>query len=410
MNISESIIQAFNSVKENKLRASLTLLSISIGVFAIMGAGALISSINAAVSDQLSALGENTFYIRKMPGIQMGMNSWRKYRKRKSINYSQFKELKRMMVSTDMISAFSATNGYTIKNGDNTSDPDVSLIGTDENYFSITNYTISKGRVFTQEDVSFGRNVAIIGNDIAVKVFPNIDPVGKDITIKNQKFVVIGVLEAKGAMMGHSQDNMVMLPVTEFLKYYASWWEESLIIMVNPTSSKTLNATMDEAIGNMRVIRNLKPWEENSFEVETNESISEQFGNLTKYLGWFGYFSGFIALIAAGVGIMNIMLVSIKERTREIGVRKAVGAKRRWVLFQFLIETITLCQIGGIIGIILGYAVVSGLGVLMSLSIVFPVNTLIASLVICTILGIAFGAYPAWRASKLDPIEALRYE
>jgi len=160
----------------------------------------------------------------------------------------------------------------------------------------------------------------------------------------------------------------------------------------------------------MRLVRNLKPWEENDFEIETNESIKEQFSGLTKYLQWFGFISGGIALIAAGVGIMNIMLVSVKERTREIGVRKAVGAKRRWIMYQFIIEAITLCQVGGAIGIVVGVIAGGAFGLLIGGTFSIPVGWVVFSVIICTMLGVIFGAYPAWKAAKLDPIEALRYE
>jgi putative ABC transport system permease protein len=342
----------------------LTLLSISIGVFAIIGVGTLVSSIDNAVSGELSSLGESTFIIKRMPSIQMG-DTWRKYRKRKAISYSVYKEFRKQM---------------------------------------------TEGRVFSADDISFNRNVAIVGNDVVVKIFPYINPIGKKIAIKNQSFTIIGVLEIKGAVLGQSQDNQVIVPISQFLKYNADWWEESVTISVKAMSKEQLEATVDEAIGAMRTIRKVKPWEENSFEIETNESISEQFGSFIGFLSIFGSICGGFALIAAGVGIMNIMLVSVKERTREIGIRKAIGAKRRWVLTQFIIETITLCQLGGLIGIILGVIAGNVLGKMLGMSIVFPVTWIVLSIVICTLLGIFFGAYPAWKAAKLDPIDALRYE
>jgi putative ABC transport system permease protein len=160
----------------------------------------------------------------------------------------------------------------------------------------------------------------------------------------------------------------------------------------------------------MRSLRNLKPWEDNSFEVETNETISSQFASFSNYLQVFGLGSGLISLLAAGVGIMNIMLVSVKERTKEIGIRKAIGAKRKWILFQFIIEAITLCQLGGLIGIFFGVLAGQGLGALINTEAAIPVNWVIFSIVICTLMGLAFGSYPAWKAASLDPIEALRYE
>jgi putative ABC transport system permease protein len=409
MNIIESIALAFNSIKVYKLRAFLTLLSISIGVFAIMGAGTLITSMDSAVSTELDNLGETNFFITRMPNIHMG-NEWHKYMKRKPITYTQVKDLKRDMVITKEITSYCVSMSHTVNSGGLSTDPDVNLIGTDENYFKMFNVNVVRGRILSAEDVSLSRNVAVIGNDILVKVFPHVNPLGQKIRIKNQTFTVVGVLEQKGAVLGKTQDNQVIMPITFFLRYYTNEWDASLNLAVKAPSKAAFLPTMDEAIGLLRSIRNVKPWEENSFEIETNESISQQFGTFTSFLSYFGFGSGFIALIAAGVGIMNIMLVSVKERTREIGVRKAVGARRSWILVQFIVETITLCQIGGFIGIGVGLGGAWFLGYWLKINIVFPLTWFIVSIVICTLLGVFFGAYPAWKAAKLDPIEALRYE
>ncbi|MDQ1265877.1 MAG: hypothetical protein QG635_1029, partial [Bacteroidota bacterium] len=352
MNIGESVILALNSVKEHKLRAILTLISIAIGVFAIIGVGSLVNSIDNMVDEQMDALGENTFFITKMPNIEF--HDWRKYMKRKPITLSQVDELKKNLTSAKLITGYSATSGIKISSGLLDTDPDIRLIGSDENFFQFNMRTLSIGRPITGQDIIYKRSVAVLGNDVVVKIFPNVNPIGKRIKIKNQNFTVIGVLEPKGAIMGQSQDNMAIVPISYFLTYYSNEWSESLQLMVMARDRESLPETFDDAIGAMRSIRNLKPWEENTFEIETNESVSESFKDFTIYITIFGYVTGAIALLAAGVGIMNIMLVSVKERTREIGIRKAVGAKRRWILIQFIIEAVTLCIIGGLSGILLG--------------------------------------------------------
>lgn len=409
MNILESVKLAIDSIRVNKLRTFLTLLSISIGVFAIIGAGSLVASIDSTVEGEIEALGETTFYIFKEPKIQMG-HSWRKYARRKPITYSQYEQLKNRLSLVSLASAVSLSSGQTVKFGNNETNPDVNLIGVDEDYFILENRNFSEGRNIVKSDIIANRNVAVIGNDVKVKLFPNINPIGKMITINNQKYEIIGVLEPKGAMFGQSQDNMVLIPITHLLNYFASFWESSVQIVLRARSRDVFTQAIDETIGAMRLVRNLKPWEENDFEIETNESIKEQFSGLTKYLQWFGFISGGIALIAAGVGIMNIMLVSVKERTREIGVRKAVGAKRRWIMYQFIIEAITLCQVGGAIGIVVGILAGGAFGLMIGGTFSIPIGWVVFSVIICTLLGVAFGAYPAWKAAKLDPIEALRYE
>ncbi|MBM2815916.1 MAG: hypothetical protein HW421_2678 [Ignavibacteria bacterium] len=409
MNIGESIILALNSIRGNKMRAALTMLGISIGVFAIMASGSLIYSLNDMMSSQLDELGENTFFIYKMPAMNFGHN-WRKYAKRKPISYSQGKEFKKSMTLTNDISIYGESFGGSVKSGDLETDPDVIAVGCDENFFQFNNYKVALGRLITQEDINMNSSVAVIGNDIITKIFPNLNPIGRKIRMKNQVFTVIGTLVPRGAVMGQSQDNFIMVPVTPFLKYFTNEWTESLNIICKAESRALLTETIDEATGVMRTIRNCKPWEENNFEVETSESITEQFSSITDYLSIFGNVSGIIALIAAGVGIMNIMLVTVKERTREIGVRKAVGAKRSWILTQFIIEAVVLCQIGGLIGMTLGYGCSSLLGSMIGFKLGIPVLLILKSIGICTMLGVTFGAYPSWKAAKLDPIEALRYE
>jgi putative ABC transport system permease protein len=409
MNVKESVVMALDSVRGNKLRTSLTLLSIAIGVFAIIGAGSLVTSIDGAVSKEMEGLGETTFLISKMPAV-VTEDVWRKYSKRKPITYSQFQDIKRVMKNVEFVSASSQSGGVRVKYNGQSTDPDVGLVGGDDNYLRTSSITIKKGREFMPEDVSFNRNVAIIGNDIVVKLFPNVSPIGKKITVDNHAFEVIGTLDAKGATMGQSQDNFILIPINQYLRYYSDEWSQSLNISIRAKSKDELDATLQTALSEFRIIRNLKPWIENDFEINTNESISETFSSFTSYLSYFGIICGGIALIAAGVGIMNIMLVSVKERTREIGIRKAIGAKEKQILFQFIIETITLCQFGGIIGIVTGIGGAALLSSALGMPVVFPTNWVLFAIGVCTFMGLIFGAYPAWRAAKLDPIDALRYE
>ncbi len=415
MNILESILLAFDAVRSQKLRSSLTLLSIGIGVFGIISATSIMGALQQAVNGQLADLGENSLLIQRTPSINFGTN-WAKMRKRKNITYQQAKEFRDKMASTNLIAISNEAPGYTIKAGQLSSNPDVTLIGIDDLYFAVNAVSVSSGRPITESEVNTSRPVVIIGQDIVTSLFPATDPIGQQVTIKNQKFSVIGVLEPKGGVMGQSQDNRVLIPITVFNKYYTWEWDASVDISVKATNSMLLPVTVDEATGIMRSLRNVKPWEENNFELDTNDALTGQFSGFTTALLVVAWISGLGALVAAGIGIMNMMLVSVKERTREIGVRKALGARKSWIVRQFLIESITLCQLGGLTGMIGGILTSYGVTSLLrsfnmpSITYVFPLGTVIFSVVICTIIGIGFGLYPAWRAANLDPIEALRYE
>ena len=412
MNVIESVALAMHSVKANKLRTFLTLLSIAIGVFAITGAGALIESINSTVTGELDALGETVYYVSRTPMLQMGAGQWRRFAARKNLDYKLFKNLVKHSEIPKEFCAFNQSMGYIVKYGNQKTENDVVLFSSNETFFTALNYPVEMGRPFTQLEVTYSSNVAVIGNDVRLKVFPDgSNPLGKQISIKNRKFTVIGVHKPKGSMMGLSQDNFVAIPITYYLKYYAvSAYASDLQYAVKAPSKDLLEASMDETIGILRSLRNCKPGERNNFEVEDNAAISEQFSSITKYLTFFGAACGFVALVAAGVGIMNIMLVSVRERTREIGIRKAVGAKSRSILFQFLIEAVTLCQLGAFIGIVVGVSIGAIFGKLIGMGLGIPYLWILFSIIVCTILGIVSGAYPAWKAAKLDPIEALRYE
>lgn len=406
----ESMLMAVDAVRSNKLRSSLTLLSIAIGIFAIMGAGTAVTSLTDSVNGELAELGQNTFQVRRRPSIIIGNSQWRKYQRRKPITYTMAKNFKERVALPQAVSISNQTFGMTVKANNLSTDPEISLYGTDAAYYECTNAEVDDGRAFTEEDVNLDRQVIIIGRDVAERLFPFSSPLGQEVAIRGRRFLVIGLLKARGSLMGEKLDNLVHIPISSFLRYFQNEFDESVNLMVRTGGQFELTPAIDEAIGVMRVLRNVKPGEENNFEIETNESLTNTFSSFTDYLTYFGFVSGAIALIAAGVGIMNIMLVSVKERTREIGIRKAIGATKTNIMSQFVIEAITLCQFGGAAGIILGILGGIGLSSVLGFSASIPIHWLIGSVMICTLLGILFGTYPAWQAAKLDPIEALRYE
>lgn len=410
MNIVELIRIAIGTVRSNPLRTMLTLLSIAIGIFAIIGAGTSIASLNNSVSTEMVSLGQNTFAIIHQPTLSMGRKNRRKYWRRKPILYSQARQLKARLTDAQSVSIFISSLQYTIKAENLSTDPDVELQGTDPEYFVTNTINIAAGRAFSEQDIQLKRAVAIIGNDIVEKLFPHSSPLGKEILVRSHKCTVIGVLKSQGAVLGRSQDNQVMIPISLYMHAYANQERQSVKVYIKAANALAVPATIDESIGILRALRNVQPGENNDFEVETNASLSNQFSSFSQYLELFGWLSGGFALLAAGIGIMNIMLVSVKERTREIGIRKAIGATKRAIVVQFIAEAIVLCQFGGALGVVLGLTGGAILSSIVHLAFSIPWVWVVGSIAICTFLGIAFGLYPAWKAAQLDPIEALRYE
>ena len=412
MNLIENVTIAMGSLRANKLRTFLTLLSVAIGVFAITGAGALVESINRTMAVELETLGETVYYVTKAPMLQMGGGQWRKYAARKNLTHRLFNDLKRHSTLPIDFTVYADAGGKVIKLNEEKTDNNVVMFATEENFFAMLNYPLDYGRSFSNLEINSGSRVVVLGTDVVARLSPRGENIiGKVVKIGQHNFTVVGVTKARGAIAGQSQDNYVVVPITWYIRYYSrDGLNTNITYALKAPSKELLQASMDETIGILRTLRNCKPWEANSFEVEDNSSISEQFSDITKYLSFFGAACGAIALLAAGVGIMNIMLVSVKERTREIGIRKAVGAKSTSILTQFLVEAVTLCQVGAFAGILIGVMLGWLFGALLGIQLGIPYLWITFSILICTILGIASGAYPAWKAAKLDPIEALRYE
>jgi putative ABC transport system permease protein len=398
------------SIRANKLRAGLTLLSISIGVFAIIGVAAAVGALDAKFDDLLASLGRNSYIIQKMPAMNFG-NNWRRYWNRKDITVRQAMEFKKRFTSAQNIGMVNATNGAIIKYEGEATDPNVTVYGGDESLVINYDYTVAEGRAIDPQDVQLGSDVVVLGADVVSKLFKGGgSPLGRAVKINEHRYSVIGVLAAKGGVFGQSQDNLVVVPITSASKYFFDEWGTSVSINVRARSADDLEESMDQAIGTLRAIRHVELGEPNDFEVESNESISETLSGFTKYLSIFGAVCGGIALFAAGIGIMNIMLVSVKERTREIGVRKAVGATSGNILTQFMIEAVTLTQLGALIGIALGLLGGVAMGMVLDVKPPIPWLWVGGSIGFCLAVGVVFGSYPAWKASRLDPIEALRYE
>ena len=403
----ESFWMAIDAIRKNKLRSGLTLLGISIGVFSVIGVMTAIRTLESSVASGLNVFATNTFVIQKYPEISFGDN--RKYRKRKNIDFSQYQKLKARSTLPILVSVLEGESVRNVKYKDKVVKNYVSLIGGDDGTIRFYNTYLSDGRNFIDDDIHFGRNVCILGMDVVDRLFPFEDPISKKIKIEGLDYFVVGVTERQGEAFGESKDNFIAIPISTFLKRFSDRWT-TLSIHVESLSESTFEKTKDEAIGLMRSIRKVNPEEENDFEVVTNTEMIEQFSGFTNGIKLFALCVSVIALVVAGIGIMNIMLVSVTERIKEIGIRKAIGATKKDILTQFLMEAIFLSEFGGIVGIVMGVAGGNIVAIIFNIPAVIPIDWAIIGLVVCSVIGIGFGIYPAWRAAQLDPIESLRFE
>ena len=406
MHIGESIDIALGALRVNKMRSALTLLGIIIGVMTIIAMQSLITGLRNSFKNQTSVLGANVFQLQKFPSF--GHGDWAKYRNRKNITFEQAMALRERLAIAENIGAEVWEFGMEIRHEDKRTLPNITLAGGTPEFIGNNSYEMGEGRFITDQDVDYNRQVAVIGIDVLNRLFPYEDPIGKDIKINGIRYEVVGVFAQIGSVLGNSRDDRVVIPLTAFEKQFGK--ERSLNITIKAKSAEVYEETMDLAIGAMRAIRKVPPGAENDFEIRTNEAFMEFFDNITKYVRIVAIAIASISLVVAGVGIMNIMLVSVTERTREIGIRKSIGAKRRDILWQFLIEAVVLCEFGGVIGILIGL----GIGKLVEITTPIPADvplwTVFLGLIFCSAVGLVFGVYPATKAARLDPIEALRFE
>lgn len=411
MNVKETFISAAVSIKSNKLRASLTLLGIVIGVFSIIGVMTLLDALQKGIDSGLSQLGTNTFQVQKWPATFIGgPGRWRKYEKRKPITIEEGYRLRDLAVLPKYVGLEDWSGGKTVKYGKYQTNPNFQMGGVTAIFLYANNYALSEGRFFTEQEIQSTPQICVLGMDAVDKLFPFTSALDKEVEIDGNRFTVIGVLAAKGQSLGQSMDNLVLVPILTMDKIYGARRNRSINITVTSYSKAQLDETMEEVIGLMRQIRKVPPGEDNDFDIWSNESLIREANSFTIYFKYGAGVISFISLIAAGIGIMNIMLVTVTERTREIGIRMAIGAKRMNILTQFLFEAILLCQIGGIVGIALGIGAGNLLGAMLNTPVSIPYDWVIIGLVVCSVIGIAFGTYPAFKAAKLNPIDALRYE
>ncbi len=407
MHIKETTQQAYDSLKANKLRSFLTLLALIIGVFSVIVSTTAVAVLDNYFKNTMSVMGSDVVNISKTPSVQMGSLS-DDIRNRRDIDFETAEQLERHMRIAESMSPDEVFQTTEIVYKEEDTEPNVSVRGSNEHFLLNNSYDLEDGRNFTDDDIQYGRNVVIIGKDVQNELFKREYPLGKQIRFDGKPYTVIGLLESKGQIFGQSFDNFVLIPYTTAINNYGA--NRNIEIQVRAPEINFITETVEEITGILRVIRKVQPGEENNFEISTNDTLAGTFDTFTKALYIGGFAIGLITLLGAGIGVMNIMLVSVSERTREIGIRKAVGATRKAIVSQFLMETVFICQLGGIIGMILGIGVGNFMAVWIETEPVVPLWSVAGGFIGMLIVGLIFGVYPAFKAAKLDPIESLRYE
>jgi putative ABC transport system permease protein len=424
MNFSDVFSLAFRTVRSNKLRTGLTVAIIAFGIMALVGIITAIKAMNQKFTESFSTMGANAFTVRyKERNIRFGGGgddikvSKKNSRKEKKSNLDKkiTKDEAELFVrsfdfpSTKSISIFGNRTNILSYKARKTS-PNVTLFGGDENYLLLNGFSLAFGRNLNRMDVQTGRNVCVLGYDVAKNLFKEgIERAENSIIrINNIPYRVLGVLESRGSTFGFSRDNVVITTYSNVHRNFSSGF--SYVIAVMTSDLLQVNQAMGEAEGSFRSIRKLTTTEENNFVLDRSDSVAEKAMNSLGFLTISATVIGFITLIGAAIGLMNIMLVSVSERTKEVGLIKAIGGKSKMVRRQFLLEAIIISLLGAVFGILLGIIVGNLFSIVLNTGFVVPWNWVLYGIIICSIVGLLAGLYPAWKAGKLNPIEALRYE
>jgi len=407
----QNFFQALEAMRANLFRASVTIFIIALGITALVGVLTSIDGIKKGMRSSFSRLGANTLRIQNWSSdIESGNRRGQRRQYYPRITYREYQEFKEDFIDLAIVSVEGrGGGGLKVKYQNEETNQDVDLIGIDENYPQTARYNILEGRFIIEDDVKWGRNVIVLGYDIAEKLFPFESAIGKVVSVNQNMYKVIGVYERIGTSSLGSQDKIVTIPITTLRSHNPNLGSLNVNIFVDdPTRIEYLS---EEATGAFRLVRNLDIREENNFSVTKSDAFVEQIMENLKVLTLSAQIVAFITLLGASVALLNVMLVSVTERTNEIGLRKALGATERTIRQQFLIEAILICQLGGILGIILGLLIGNLVSTfLLKGSFVVPWLWLLIGLIACFFVGITSGFYPAWKASRVDPIESLRHE
>jgi len=404
--LGEGLKIALNALRTNRMRTILTTLGIFIGVIVVTVIISVIQGLNAYVKKEMSGLGADTLYISKMPWIIRSYEEYLEYVKRRQIEEKHYKFILEHATLADVVAPELDTR-KTVKYHNESLD-NVTVIGTTEAYSVTADAVPEQGRFFNMPEVEFRKNLCLIGFEVAEKLFQDENPIGKRIKIGAHHFTITGVLMKKGQIFGESQDNTAIIPYTVFEKHYGR--KNYMTILVKPKDPRQLEALIDQLMGLMRRIRGLEAGKPDDFAINQQSQLMDLYNQLTRVLWIVLIGIGSISLVVGGIGIMNIMLVSVTERTREIGIRKAIGAKRRIIMWQFLVESMFISGIGVLLGILVSIAI----ALVVRKTTPLPVNistwVLFLGVGFTVAIGLFFGLYPASKAAQLDPIVALRYE
>ncbi len=411
----DTLFMSLGAIVSNKMRSILTLVGIVAGVASIIAVMTAISVIQETMEKEMSVLGTQVFQVQKWP--VGGFNSdedRRRAMRRPPITVENANAIRKQVETVDLVGSELWDFGMVVEYNGESTNPNVTLCGGTPEYPSNNTHYVGLGRNISQMDVKSARAVAVIGYALARKLFPFIDPIGRTVRVDGRKYKVVGVFDEKKSAFGSNYDNYVLIPITSYLKIYGMIGRDGFSRSVNVTIRAKTPELIQDAIEQTRQVlrreRGVKPHEEDNFEFFNSASLITEFNQMTVGVKIAAFVIGIIALVVAGIGIMNIMLVSVTERTKEIGIRKSLGAKPRYILTQFLLEAVILCNIGGVAGVLAGFGLGNAVTLFAPFEVTVPMEWAVIGLVFCSAVGIGFGLLPAIRASRLRPIDALRYE
>jgi len=407
----ENIKISLRAIRSQLLRTTLTVFIITIGITSLVGTLTSIDALKSSINSNFTSMGANTFTIRNREmTVRIGRNG-KKPKAYRNISYQEAIDFSKAynFPAKPSVSTF-ASGASTLKFESKKTNPNIRIFGGDENYMATSGYELEKGRNFSAQEIQYGKHVVILGKEVIDALFSKKqDPIDKVITIGSGKYRIIGTLKSKGNSVGFGGDKVAILPLSNVRQYF-SIPNMTFTINVMCNNSQLMDAAVGEAIGTFRVIRKLSAGEEDTFEITKSDNLANLLIENMQKVTLGATIIGIITLLGAAIGLMNIMLVSVSERTREIGIRKAVGATKKTIRSQFLVEALVICQLGGFAGTLLGIILGNVIAYMFGISFIVPWFWIIMSTILCLIVGTAAGIYPAIKASKLDPIEALRFE